>query len=117
MDQKRCCLPQWMNADVGLLIMRIGLGLCFVTLHGGPKLLAGPEKWTMIGGAMGNLHDRMLYGEVIDFLHFRLWGGYSWPDFNLADSFIVTGVAVLILDLLAAEGEERVRARDTAADG
>jgi lipoprotein signal peptidase len=34
-------------------------------------------------------------GEVVDFLHFRLWGGYQWPDFNLADSFIVVGVAFL----------------------
>jgi lipoprotein signal peptidase len=44
---------------------------------------------------------------VVDFLHFRLWGGYSWPDFNLADSFIVVGVGMLVLELLATEGEKR----------
>jgi signal peptidase II len=48
-----------------------------------------------------------LRGEVVDFLHFRLWGGYSWPDFNFADSFIVIGVGLLILELLASEGERR----------
>ena len=53
---------------------------------------------------MGNLIDRIRYGEVVDFLHFRLWQGYSWPDFNVADSTIVIGVAILVLELLATEG-------------
>ena len=61
----------------------------------------------ILGGAVGNLIDRVLRGEVVDFLHFRLWGGYSWPDFNFADSFIVIGVGLLLLELLAAEGESR----------
>lgn len=61
----------------------------------------------ILGGAVGNLIDRLWLGEVVDFLHIKLWGGYSWPDFNFADSFIVVGVALLILELLAAEGEKR----------
>ncbi len=62
----------------------------------------------ILGGAVGNLIDRVFRdGEVVDFLHFRLWAGYSWPDFNLADSFIVVGVGLLVLELLATEGESR----------
>ena len=61
----------------------------------------------ILGGAAGNLIDRIRIGEVVDFLHFRLWGVYSWPDFNLADSFIVVGVGLLVLELLATEGEKR----------
>jgi signal peptidase II len=61
----------------------------------------------ILGGAVGNLIDRVTRGEVVDFLHFRLWGGYAWPDFNFADSFIVIGVGLLILELLASEGESR----------
>jgi len=61
----------------------------------------------ILGGAAGNLIDRVFRGEVVDFLHFRLWGGYQWPDFNLADSFIVVGVAFLVIELLAVEGEAR----------
>ena len=61
----------------------------------------------IMGGAVGNLVDRVFRGEVVDFLHFRLWGGYQWPDFNLADSFIVVGVAFLVIELLAVEGEAR----------
>jgi signal peptidase II len=68
----------------------------------------------ILGGAVGNLMDRLWHGEVVDFLHFRLWAGYSWPDFNLADSFIVVGVILLVLELLASEGESRVEA-DTAS--
>jgi len=64
----------------------------------------------ILGGAIGNLLDRIFRGEVVDFLHFRLWRGYSWPDFNLADSFIVVGVGLLILELLASEGEDRASA-------
>ncbi len=55
----------------------------------------------ILGGACGNLSDRLLRGgEVVDFLHIRLWSGYAWPDFNFADSFIVTGIAVLLLTLM-----------------
>lgn len=52
----------------------------------------------ILGGAIGNLYDRLLYGRVTDFLHFYI-GPHVWPDFNLADSAIVIGVMLLILDL------------------
>lgn len=53
----------------------------------------------IIGGALGNLIDRMLWGHVIDFLdlYYRQW---HWPAFNLADSAIVLGVSLFILDTL-----------------
>lgn len=57
----------------------------------------------ILSGALGNLVDRLTRGEVVDFLHVRLWSGYTWPDFNLADSFIVVGVALLLLELVAGE--------------
>lgn len=41
--------------DLGLLIIRLGLGLSFVLLHGGPKLLGGPDLWKAVGSAMGQL--------------------------------------------------------------
>ncbi len=58
-------------------------------------------------GALGNLTDRVMHGEVVDFLSVHLWAGFRWPDFNFADAFIVMGVATLILELLATEGEQR----------
>ncbi len=60
----------------------------------------------IFSGAVGNLIDRIRYHEVIDFLHFRLWHNYSWPDFNVADSCIVVGVGLLILHVLIFGGNE-----------
>jgi signal peptidase II len=52
----------------------------------------------ILGGAAGNLIDRLIYGEVIDFLDFY-WSGYHWPAFNVADSFITIGVLVMLFRL------------------
>ncbi len=70
----------------------------------------------VLAGAMGNLIDRLFRGEVVDFLHFILWNDYAWPDFNIADSCIVVGVGLLILELFASEGEERALEREGQAD-
>jgi len=52
----------------------------------------------ILSGALGNLIDRLIYGEVIDFLDFY-WSGYHWPAFNVADSFITVGVLVMLFRL------------------
>jgi len=49
----------------------------------------------ILGGAVGNLIDRLTAGEVTDFLLFH-WRGYHWPAFNVADSFITIGVGLLL---------------------
>jgi signal peptidase II len=53
----------------------------------------------LIGGALGNVIDRLRLGWVIDFLDLHV-GGYHWPAFNLADSAITVGVGILIIDSL-----------------
>jgi signal peptidase II len=53
----------------------------------------------VLGGALGNLHDRIAYGSVVDFIEVHIFG-YHWPDFNVADSAIVTGACLLLLDSL-----------------
>jgi signal peptidase II len=53
----------------------------------------------ILGGAAGNGLDRIVSGRVTDFLDFYL-GGYHWPAFNVADSSIVIGSGLLILDML-----------------
>ena len=58
----------------------------------------------IIGGAIGNLIDRLRFGAVADFLDFYAWG-HHWPAFNAADSAITVGAVVLILDSLFAGDE------------
>ncbi len=53
----------------------------------------------ILGGAVGNLIDRVLYGHVIDFLDFHI-GTLHWPAFNVADSAITVGAALFVLDEL-----------------
>lgn len=53
----------------------------------------------VLGGALGNLADRLVYGFVIDFLYFHI-GEHYWPAFNVADSGITVGVLLLGFDLL-----------------
>ena len=53
----------------------------------------------VLGGALGNVHDRILYGSVVDFIEVHVFS-YHWPDFNVADSSIVTGACLLLLDSL-----------------
>lgn len=52
----------------------------------------------ILGGALGNVIDRMLHGYVIDFLDFY-YASYHWPAFNIADSSIFIGAALLIIDM------------------
>ena len=51
----------------------------------------------ILGGALGNLIDRVRYGQVVDFVDFHA-RGYHWPAFNLADSAITIGAVLLILE-------------------
>jgi signal peptidase II len=50
----------------------------------------------IMGGAVGNLIDRLRFGYVTDFIYFRLWGNFHWPAFNIADAAITVGVFLLI---------------------
>ena len=90
---------------VGISVVAIGIIISFFHRLAPGDRLSALALGFILGGALGNLVDRVRYAEVVDFLHFSLWQGYSWPDFNLADSFIVVGVALLLLELLATEGE------------
>lgn len=92
---------------VGITLVAIAMIFSFYRRLAPGERLSALSLGLILGGAGGNLVDRVFRGEVVDFLHFRLWGGYQWPDFNLADSFIVVGVALLVIELLASEAETR----------
>lgn len=67
--------------------------------HGGQKMFA----WALsliLGGALGNVIDRLLHGYVVDFIQVHWGATYYFPSFNVADSAITVGAALLILDEL-----------------
>jgi len=66
----------------------------------------------ILGGAVGNLWDRLLTGHVVDFFDFYL-GSYHWPAFNVADSAIVVGALMLVAEILFAKtpAEQKVTTR------
>ena len=53
----------------------------------------------ILGGASGNLIDRLHLGYITDFIDFRIWGDFHWPIFNIADSAIVIGTAIFAITL------------------
>ncbi|MEL0002062.1 MAG: signal peptidase II [Rhodospirillales bacterium] len=63
------------------------------------KLILGMGFGLIIGGALGNVIDRAIYGAVIDFVLLS-WKSWSWPVFNLADMAISCGVGLIIIDSL-----------------
>jgi signal peptidase II len=82
-------------------IIGTGAALLMVWLlkkHAGQTLFAFATA-SILGGAVGNVIDRVLYGYVVDFLDFH-WRGWHFPAFNVADSAITVGAACLILDEL-----------------
>ncbi|HHT71707.1 MAG: signal peptidase II [bacterium] len=90
--------------QTGLLVAVTAVVVVAILLYAGrlePHMVL--LRWAMIlvlGGAVGNLVDRLRFGYVVDFLDFRVF-----PVFNVADTAIVTGVGLLFLYLLQSEGK------------
>lgn len=91
--------------------------LVIIGVSVGYRYLPRERVWThvalglVVGGALGNLIDRVRLGLVIDFLDFRVW-----PVFNLADTAIVTGAVLLVLDVWRADKMEGRRVNKGAGD-
>ena len=86
---------------VFFIIMTIAV-VCFIVYYLLKNKVYWVEKYSLlliISGAVGNLIDRIMYGYVIDFLDFIIFG-YDFPVFNIADSFITIGAVGLIISIL-----------------
>jgi signal peptidase II len=67
-------------------------------------------KWGLplvLGGALGNLIDRIRYGHVIDFIDVRITSTYHWPTFNVADIAICVGVGLMAVDMFTSRKQKR----------
>jgi signal peptidase II len=86
----------------GLIVFTLiaALGVFIALLRLGNRIsLTTIALALILGGALGNVHDRIAYGAVVDFIEVRIFS-YHWPDFNLADSSIVIGACLLFLNSL-----------------
>ena len=80
-------------------VVIIGFLLFYIYKHKGNNKLENVSYAFILGGAIGNLIDRLVYGYVIDFLDFEILS-YDAPIFNLADTFIVIGVILFLINTL-----------------
>lgn len=83
---------------VGIGVVAAGFIIWMLRAHSGQRLFSF-ALGCVLGGAVGNVVDRLLHGYVVDFLDFH-WAGWHFPAFNVADSAISVGAACLILDEL-----------------
>jgi len=83
---------------VGLGVVAAVFIVWMLRSHGTQKVF-GWALALILGGALGNVIDRLLHGHVVDFIQVH-WGGWYFPSFNVADSAITVGAALLILDEL-----------------
>lgn len=82
---------------VGAGVVAIGMLLYFYAQLEAHARLSATALGMVLGGALGNLTDRIRHGEVVDFLQVHL-PGYTWPTFNVADSLVVVGVIILMIE-------------------
>ena len=81
-----------------LTLLAAGIGaFLLVWLYRETRPLTRAALWLVLAGAVGNTIDRLRFGAVVDFLDFHA-GGLHWPAFNVADSAIVVGAGLILLD-------------------
>ncbi len=93
-------LRRWLLVTLSLAAVALVAGMLWKSAAASPGHGRGARFGLslVLGGALGNLYDRLLAGAVTDFLEFYL-GAFRWPAFNVADSAITIGIALVLLDL------------------
>jgi len=87
----------WQTLFFAAIAIVASVVISFLIVRNRRKTLFCTGLALILGGALGNLYDRVVYGHVVDFLDFHA-AGWHWPAFNVADSAITVGAVVLILE-------------------
>lgn len=98
----------WQREFFIVVTVTISLVLLWMLRRNHRNRLLATALSLVIGGALGNLYDRVLHGHVVDFIQWHV-AGYYWPAFNIADSAICVGAALLIFDSLRKPPAEATR--------
>lgn len=96
----------WQTLLFAAIALVASVVITFLILKNKAKKLFCGGLALILGGALGNLYDRIAYGHVVDFLDFHA-AGWHWPAFNVADSAITAGAAILILEGFLHRAEAR----------
>jgi signal peptidase II len=89
--------PGWQTPLlVGFALVAMAV-VAYMLVRSPGRLVLSVGLALILGGALGNVIDRLRFGQVVDFLDFHA-SGYHWPAFNVADSAITVGAVLLILD-------------------
>ena len=88
------------NHKIFVVISMVAIALVLMLYFRGGRShrLRAAALGLILGGALGNVYDRLRYGEVVDFLELSV-GRFHWPVFNVADSAVSVGVALLALEI------------------
>jgi signal peptidase II len=87
----------WVKILFGIVAFLVSVFIVSYLLNKTYSLLSGIGLSFILGGALGNLVDRIIHGKVTDFIDWY-YHNHHWPAFNIADSFISVGVALLIIE-------------------
>ena len=110
-DSPNPARTRWMLTAFSLLA---ALVVFIILIRIGRRLsLTAVSMALVLGGAIGNVWDRIAYGTVVDFIEVHIIH-YHWPDFNVADSAIVIGGILLLIDSLRPRHQEQVDSSPTA---
>lgn len=97
----------WQNRFfVGVALIACAVIIYMVRRLGPRERLVAVAFMLILGGAVGNVIDRLVYGFVIDFIDVY-YGTWHWPAFNVADSAITVGAVLLVIDALALGARKR----------
>ena len=109
--------PSWLRLALfspAAILATLGLLWMYFTGYGG-KLFAVSVP-LIASGALGNLVDRFRFGYVVDFIRFHVHESFVWPTFNVADSTIFVGVALLLIEGFVAPRANNTAAGDASSD-
>jgi signal peptidase II len=95
-------------ALIGFSVVAVVVVIGLLWKMGGTVTLTSVALALILGGAVGNLYDRIVYRHVVDFLEVHIVH-YHWPDFNVADSCIVVGACLLLLEMLRPQASDSKR--------
>jgi signal peptidase II len=93
-------------AVIALLVS--GVLVVFIKQLESHERFLGVAYACVLGGAIGNLIDRLMYGKVVDFVHW-FYKDFHWPHFNIADIAICIGAAILIADALGVLPDRKIQ--------